>query len=113
MYRSEPLRVGHVGEFKFKIKFATALSRYDGGSAGYIDISLSRITIFGDSGGFAGPTSNVVCKITGISLGQRFGCQITATAYTNFYTYRIKPIEDLSAGVDYEIVITTQSGNAA
>ncbi len=35
---------------------------------GFIDISLWTTTILGNSGGFNGPTSNLVCKILGISL---------------------------------------------
>lgn len=113
MYKSEPLRINHVGELKFKLKFASSLYGMDNGG-GYVDISLWRKSILGNAGGFNGPTSNLVCKILGISLNERFGCKvITVVTNTNFYTYRLQSIEVLNAGVDYEYTLTTQNGNAA
>jgi hypothetical protein len=52
---------------KFKLNLASILYGIDNGG-GYIDISLWRTTILGSSGGFNGPTTNLVCKILGISL---------------------------------------------
>lgn len=61
MYRSGPLRVNHKGELKFKLNLGSILYGY--ASGGYLDISAWRINTMGYSGGFAGPTSNIVCKI--------------------------------------------------
>lgn len=113
MYKSEPLRINHVGELKFKLKFASSLYGMDNGG-GYVDISLWRKSILGNAGGFNGPTSNLVCKILGISLNERFGCKvITVVTTVNYYTYRLQSIEVLNAGVDYEYTLTTLNGNAA
>lgn len=38
---------------------------------------------------------------------------ISASASTNYYTYRIQSIEVLNANVDFELTLTTQNGNAA
>lgn len=60
---------------------------------GYVDISLWTVSIFGIAGGFNGPTSNLVCKIFGIALNERFGCKvISATNVGNYYTYRMQSI---------------------
>lgn len=81
---------------------------------GYVDISLWRISTLGSSAGFNGPTTNLVCKITSIALSERFGCQvIAATAYSNYYTYRLQSIEVLNANIDYEFTLTTLNGNMA
>lgn len=69
---------------------------------GYVDISVWRYSVLGSGNGFNGPTINLVCKIIGITLSERFGCQvISATAYTNYYTYRLQSIEVLNANIDY------------
>lgn len=111
MYRSEPLRAGHKGEFKFKLKFTSTLYSYNSG--GYIDLSFWRKNTMGMSGGFNGPTSNMVCTIKKMSNNERFGCEVTsASSATNYYTYRLQSYENLGANTDYEIVLTTQNGNA-
>lgn len=111
LYRTQPLRVGHKGELTFKLKFSTTLSNYYSG--GYIDISLWRYNTMGMTGGFSGPTSNMVCTITKMSNNERFGCEVTsASAQTYYYTYRIQSFENLPANNDYQITLTTQNGNA-
>ena len=111
MYISEPLRAGHKGELKFKLSFGSTLYNYNSG--GYIDISLWRYNVMGMSGGFSGPTSNMVCTIKRLSNNERFGCYVSSSSYTStYYYYRLQTIEHLSPNVEYEIVLTTQNGNA-
>ena len=61
--------------------------------------------------GFNGPTSNLVCFVR---FGtERFGCEVTsASASTNYYTYRLQTYENLPANQDYEITLTTQDGDS-
>ena len=111
MYQSEPLRAGHKGELKFKLRFGSTLYNYNSG--GYIDISLWRYNTMGMSGGYSGPTSNMVCTIKKLSNNERFGCYVSTASYTStYYYYRLQTIQNLGANTDYEIVLTTQNGNA-
>ena len=111
MYSSEPLRTGHKGELRFKLAFTSTLYSYNSG--GYVDLNLWRKNTMGFSGGFNGPTSNLVCTIKQMSNNQIFGCRVSsASAATNYYTYRLQSFENLAANVDYEFMITTQNGDA-
>lgn len=111
MYKSEPLRVSHKGEIKFKLKLASNLNGYNNG--GYITLNLWRYSIFGLNQGFNGTISNCVCKIKRISNNERFGCIVSSTsAQTNYLSFTMQSIETLTAGIDYEITLTTQNGNA-
>ena len=65
------------------------------------------------SGGFSGPTSNLVCTIKQMNNNEIFGCEVTsASSQTNYYTYRLQSFENLAANVDYEFMLTTQNGDA-
>ena len=110
MYRSEPLRVGHVGELKFKLHLPGTLSSIT--SAGYIDISLWTVSTMGVSGGFGGPLSKMVCTILKLSNNERFGCEVTYNdQVANYYVYRLQTFESL-ASAEYEICLTTQKGDS-
>jgi len=54
------------------LRFGSTLYNYNSG--GYIDISMWRYNTMGMSGGFNGPTSNMVCTILKMSNNERYGC---------------------------------------
>lgn len=72
MYKSEPLRINHKGEFKFKLQLSGTL--YSVSNGGYIDISLWRKNTLGFTGGFSGPETQMVCTVLRLSNNERFGC---------------------------------------
>ena len=71
----------------------------------------------GNTGGFSGPTSNVVCTVTRLvaTNRERFGCTVTlqSTPSANYYVYRLQTYENLPSNTDLEIMVTTQNGNGA
>lgn len=77
MHRSQPLRVNHKGELKFKINLVSQLSKL---SSGYIDIATWKYNTMGAGGGFSGPTSKLVCKILRLDNNERYGCQVTSAS---------------------------------
>ena len=67
----------------------------------------------GNSGGFSGPDSNMICTVLKLSTKERFGCEITSDSYTSdYYYYRLQTNENLPANTEYEIMINSQNGNA-
>ena len=110
MFKTEKLREGHVGEFRFKLKLASTLYNYNSG--GYIDLNLWRYNERDLSGGFNGPTSNMVCTITKMSTKETYGCEVTsASSASLYYTYRRQTYEHLPSNTEFEIVLTTQEGD--
>ena len=67
----------------------------------------------GQSGGFNGPTSNSICTVLRMSNQERFGCEVTSdTSNSEVYYYRLQTQENLPANNDYEIMLSSQNGNA-
>ena len=55
----------------------------------------------------------MVCTVLKLENNERFGCEITSDAdTTEYYYYRLQTFEDLPANSEYEIMITSQNGNA-
>ena len=56
--------------------------------------------------GFTVPTSNLVCLMR--FRTERFGCEATsASATTDYYTYRLQTYENLLSSQDYKITLAT------
>lgn len=101
MYKSEPLRVNHQGELKFKLNLASTLNNINS-SPGYIEITVGRYSFLSVTTGGFQATSNLVCSIVAASTAERFGCKVvTVTAQTQYYYFKIQTIDSLSPGVDY------------
>ena len=99
MYKTEVLREGHVGEYRFKLNAAATIYSYHSG--GYIDVNLWRYNAMGYSTGFNGPTSNLICTVTKMSTQEKFGCDVTsASAQSLYYTYRLETHENLPPNTD-------------
>lgn len=86
MLRTQPLRIGHVGPFKFILNLADILYNRDNG--GYILISLWYYSITGAAGGFNGAVGSVVCTIFNPITNYKYGCfaslHVSPGTYTTF-----------------------------
>ena len=61
-----------------------------------MEVSFWRENTMGYTGGFSGPTSNMVCKVLRLSNSERYGCEVTAAgAATNYYYYRIQTFQNM------------------
>ena len=67
-----------------------------------MDVNFWRYNTMGNSGGFAGPTSNVVCRIKNLDSEEVFGCDVSiASSATKYYYYRLQTFNNLAANQKY------------
>ena len=84
---------------------------YYGGS-GWLYINLWHYSTTGQAGGFSGPTSNLVCSLVRLSNSYKYGCEVTHYASPGqYYGYKITTYQNVPAGNDFELTLTTQKGS--
>ena len=101
MIRTGPLRVNHVGPFKFLLNSPTAINEMNSG--GYINVILQQSSITGEVGGFSATETNLVCTIFNLATEFKYGCFITKTTgppSQSYVTYKITSYQSLPANID-------------
>ena len=112
MLRSQPLRVNHVGEFKFLISLGSVFYSASS-SAGVMYINFWYKSTTGNVGGFNGPSTNLVCTIFNPVTAYKYGCYLSLYATPGDYTgYRLQTYQNLPASTNLEVTLTTQKGTA-
>lgn len=111
MLKTQPLRTSFKGEFKFLLNLASTFYGY--ASGGKIYVNLWYYSTAGNSGGFNGPSSNMVCTIFNPVTGYKYGCMISCYATPGNYTgYQIQTYQNLPTSTNLEVTLTTQNGAA-
>lgn len=112
MLKSQPLRINYVGELKFLLNLASTFYSLTP-NAGVMYVNLWYYSTAGNTGGFNGPSTNMVCTIFNPITGYKYGCYLFCTATPGTYTtYKLQTYQNLPTNTNLEVTLTTQKGSA-